>query len=80
MCVIHSIQYTDSLMHPSLWLIPPCFKNFVYLYDDRAVRMIVAKQPALCSIQKDDGYTPLHVAVVNNHLDIIRVLLETVSV
>ena len=35
--------------------------------------------PQHVNMQKDDGYTPLHVAVANNHPDIAELLVQQVS-
>ena len=44
------------------------------------VKLLVAKDPSLATIEKDDRYTPLHVAAINNHIDIVRVLIELVGI
>ena len=31
------------------------------------------------NIKKDDGYTPLHLASLNDHLDVVTALAELVS-
>ena len=44
----------------------------------RAVEQFIRKCPAHINIKKDDGYTPLHLAALNDHLDALTVLLESV--
>ena len=31
------------------------------------------------NIKKDDGFTPLHLSALNDHLDVLTALLESVS-
>ena len=43
-----------------------------------AVQKIIDKHPGLIEIPKEDGFTALHLAAINNHLDIARCLLSSV--
>jgi len=43
------------------------------------MEQIVTHFPQCINFQKDDGYTPLHVAVMNNHPDIAEFLVQQVS-
>ena len=43
-----------------------------------AVQRIIDKYPGLVEIPKEDGFTALHLAAFNNHLDIARCLLLSV--
>ena len=53
--------------------------NFNYLLIVcRAVQKITDKFPGLIEIPKEDGFTALHLAAFNNHLDIARCLLLSV--
>ena len=45
----------------------------------RAVEQFVARFPQYLNHQKDDGYSPLHIAVANNHPDIAEFLAQQVS-
>ena len=53
--------------------------NFNYLLIGcSAVQKIADKYPGLIEIPKEDGFTALHLAAINNHLDIARCLLSSV--
>ena len=39
----------------------------------------IQKFPQHVNIKKDDGYTPLHLSALNDHLDVLTALLESVS-
>ena len=45
----------------------------------RAVEQFVARFPQYLNRQKDDGYSPLHIAVANNHPDVAEFLAQQVS-
>ena len=47
----------------------------------RALRIILSKLPVTCSLDdaKDDGFTALHLAALNNHRAVAELLLESVS-
>jgi ankyrin repeat protein len=34
----------------------------------------------LINLKKDDGYTPLHLAALNDHLDVVTMLVDDVSI
>ena len=36
------------------------------------------KFPEHVNIQKDDGFTPLHLSAVNDHLDVLTALVDNV--
>ena len=46
-----------------------------------ALRLLIPRLPALCGVndQKDDGFTALHLAALNNHLEASQALLLAVS-
>jgi len=44
-----------------------------------AVEKIIQKAPQFINVPKDDGFTPLHVAVVNGCIKTATVLIETVT-
>ena len=46
----------------------------------RAIEHFVRKQKEIINITKDDGYMPLHLAALNDHLDVVSALAEMVSV
>lgn len=46
----------------------------------RAVEQFVARFPQYLNRQKDDGYSPLHIAVANNHPDVAEFLAQQVSI
>ena len=53
--------------------------NFNYLLIGcSAVQKIIEKYPGLIEVPKEDGFTALHLAAFNNHLDIARCLLLSV--
>ena len=39
----------------------------------------MARFPQYLNRQKDDGYSPLHIAVANNHPDVAEFLAQQVS-
>lgn len=41
--------------------------------------MLLKKDQTLVDEQKDDGFTALHVAALNNHVNVMKILLEQVS-
>ena len=49
------------------------------IYIFRAVEQFVAHFPQCLNHQKDDGYSPLHIAVANNHPDVAEFLAQQVS-
>ena len=44
----------------------------------RAIEHFVRKQRESVNITKDDGYVPLHLAALNDHLDVVTALAEMV--
>lgn len=44
-----------------------------------AVDHFIRRYPSNVDIRKDDGYTPLHLAALNNHLDVVTSFAEHVS-
>ncbi|XP_066918362.1 E3 ubiquitin-protein ligase mib1-like isoform X2 [Clytia hemisphaerica] len=44
----------------------------------KAIEMLLRKneKPWVINEQKDDGYTPLHLASLNNHLDVVQLLIK----
>ena len=44
----------------------------------RAMEQLLVHFPYLISFQKDDGYSPLHVAAANNNPDIVDLLAQQV--
>lgn len=44
-----------------------------------AVDHFIRRYPSDVDIRKDDGYTPLHLAALNNHLDVVTSFAEHVS-
>ena len=43
-----------------------------------ALEHFVKKRQEDINVKKDDGYMPLHLAALNNHLDVITALAEMV--
>lgn len=46
----------------------------------RAIDHFIRRFPTELNILKDDGFTPLHLAAFNNHIDVVTSLAEHVSV
>lgn len=44
--------------------------------DADIVKKLVSENPGLVSVRDSDGYTPIHRACYQNHLDIVQILLE----
>ena len=44
-----------------------------------AIEHFVRKRQESVNITKDDGYMPLHLAALNDHLDVVTALAEMVS-
>ncbi|XP_021345213.1 E3 ubiquitin-protein ligase mind-bomb-like isoform X2 [Mizuhopecten yessoensis] len=42
-----------------------------------AVQLILGKNKRIVNLKTKDGYTPLHIAAVNNHADLINTLIRT---
>lgn len=40
--------------------------------------MFIRHKPSCVNLQKDDGYTPLHLAALNNHLEVLTTILDSV--
>lgn len=55
------------------------FKIQVTLICCRALEQFIRKNPDLINLRKDDGYTPLHLAALNDHLDVVTMLVDHVS-
>ena len=55
--------------HESPWMYFHC----------RALEQFIRKDPDLVNFRKDDGYTPLHLAALNDHLDVVTMLIDHVS-
>lgn len=49
------------------------------MLDTRGMEQFIKRDPTCVNRQKDDGFTPLHLASLNNHLDLVTVIAETVS-
>ena len=45
-----------------------------------AIEHFVKKKEDIVNIKKDDGYMPLHLTALNNHLDVVTALAEMVIV
>ena len=45
-----------------------------------AIEHFVKKKEDIVNIKKDDGYMPLHLAALNDHLDVVTALAEMVIV
>lgn len=56
-----------------------CVNVCVPVFCSRAVEQFINKFPQHICIKKDDGYTPLHLAALNDHLDVVTALVEQVS-
>lgn len=52
--------------------------NFILFY--RAMEQFLRQNPNYANLKKDDGYTALHLASLNDHLDIVTTLAENVSI
>jgi len=46
---------------------------------DSAVERIIRRAPQLIDVPKDDGFTPLHISVLNGYIKTATVLIETVT-
>ena len=44
-----------------------------------AVEQFIRKYPGHVDLRKDDGYTALHLASLNDHLDVVTTLADLVS-
>lgn len=44
-----------------------------------AMERFIQKFTEHVNIKKDDGFTPLHLSALNDHLDVLTALLESVS-
>lgn len=53
-------------------------KKFSLFYRFSAVEKLAQKFPGLIEIPKEDGFTALHLAAFNNHIEIARCLLLSV--
>lgn len=42
----------------------------------RITELIIKKDKSLVDEQKEDGFTALHVAAINNHTDVMKILFE----
>ena len=51
----------------------------ILCYMSRAIEHFVRKQKESINLTKDDGYTPFHLAALNDHLDVVTALAEMVS-
>ena len=45
-----------------------------------AIEHFVKKKEDIVNIKKDDGYMPLHLAALNDHLDVVTALAEMVII
>ena len=43
-----------------------------------ALEHFMRKQPECINLKKDDGYTALHLASLNDHLDVVTALVDVV--
>ena len=66
---------TDSTEKPSL--INTCDRCSYVLCS--AVDHFLRRYPSKVDIRKDDGYTPLHLAALNDHLDVVTSFAEQVN-
>ncbi len=44
------------------------------------MELFIKHSPLCISLRKDDGYTPLHLAALNNHLEVLTTMLDSVRV
>lgn len=44
----------------------------------RATEMILARARQLADVKKEDGFSALHLAALNNHRDVAEILLKEV--
>ena len=44
-----------------------------------AVELFIKHKPSWVNLAKDDGYTPLHLAALNNHLEVLTTMLDSVG-
>jgi len=47
---------------------------------ESAVERIIGRAPKVVNVPKDDGFTSLHIAVLNGYVKIATVLIDTVSI
>jgi len=47
---------------------------------ESAVERIIRRAPQFVNVPKDDGFTSLHIAVLNGYVKTATVLIETVSI
>jgi len=52
---------------------------FCFLCVIRVMEKFVKDYPQLINVPKDDGFTALHLAAINDNLDIVVLLASTVS-
>ena len=57
-----------------------CHYDVAMFYIFSAVQKIIDKYPGLIDIPKEDGFTALHLAAFNNHIEIARCLLLSVRI
>ena len=55
------------------------YKFFCFLCVIRVMEKFVKDYPQLINVPKDDGFTALHLAAINDNLDIVVLLASTVS-
>jgi ankyrin repeat protein len=54
-------------------------KNKIILFCTSAARKLLALSPELVNVTKEDGFTSLHLAAVNDHCEIAEIILAQVS-
>lgn len=60
------------------FLVVPIMVNVFFCLLCSAIEMFIKHNPVCVNLQKDDGYTPLHLAALNNHLDVLTTILDSV--
>ena len=58
--------------------------NYYYYYyrgNLGAVRLMLQYLPPTCTVDipKDDGFTALHLATLNNHLEVAKIIIQHVN-
>lgn len=53
--------------------------NDVKFSPHRGLEEFIRYHPQLINLQKDDGFSPLHIAAVNDHCDLVSFIASHVS-
>lgn len=62
----------------TLWVSHGADRPCICLCSSRATEMILARARQLADVKKEDGFSALHLAALNNHRDVAEILLKEV--